>query len=263
MIDSRPAGARHLRGTGLLAAALLAAATSPLPAAETDRAAAARAYESQARRLEAEMDAAQAAWSDQRRLVADLDAAAATLERACADREIAASELRRLEARFEAALEAAYRQAKRTSEARLRVYDEMDRASAAARALDAAAAPPAGEGPAGLWRVEVEWSELVGVMRLEVAGTLVRGTYRMSNGRSGSLVGSWGGERVDLTRVDRETGRDAELEAELDEDGALEGTWQRFDLVDGHQATGRWRAVRIGSADEVPELGAAGDPERD
>lgn len=219
---------------------------------------AAREYEAEARRLNGEIDQAEAAWDEQYRLYQDLLATARALEAGFADPEVTPGDLRALEDRYEGALEAAVRQARRTSELRRRVYDGMDRLAEVARRMESERSAVFDQPmPAGLWRVEVESADLVGLLRLEVAGTLVRGSYRLSNGRSGSVTGTWSGDRLKLTRVDAESGRDAVLDAVLDRDEqTLEGTWQRFELADGRPASGRWRGVRIGSEDEIPELGS-------
>jgi len=215
-------------------------------------------YEAEARRLNLEIDEAEAAWDEQYRLYRDLLSAARALEAGFADPEITPAGLRALEDRYEAALEAAVLQARRTIERRRRVYDGMERLAEAARRVEARRSEELEAPlPAGLWRLEVEAGDLAGLLRLELDGTLVRGSYRLSNGRSGSVTGSWSGDRLELTRVDRESGRDAVLAATLDrDDETLEGTWQRFELADGRPASGRWSAVRVGSEDELPELGS-------
>lgn len=236
-----------------LLAALGAASAVAQPAGE-----AARDYESEARRLNVEIDEAEAAWDEQYRLYRDLISAARALEAGFAGPDVTPSELRDLEDRYEAALEAAYRQARRTIDRRRAVYDGMERLAEAARRVEANRRAELEQPlPAGLWRLEVEATDLVGLLRLEVEGTLVHGSYRLSNGRSGSVAGSWAGDRLELTRVDAESGRDAVLSATLDRsEETLEGTWQMFELADGRPAAGRWSAVRIGAEDELPELGS-------
>jgi len=244
-----------LLGFGAIALAVVAWA---LPASAQQGRDAVRGYEAEARRLNGEIDRAAAAWDEQYRLYDELLAAARALENGFADPELGAVDLRLLEDRYEEALDAAYRQARRTIELRRTVYDGMDRLSEAARRVDAERRQELEQPlPAGLWRLEVEGTDLLGLLRLEVEGTLVRGSYRLSNGHSGSVAGSWHGDRVSLTRVDSESGRDAVLEADLDRAReTLEGTWQRFELSDGRPAAGRWSAERIGSEDELPDLGA-------
>jgi hypothetical protein len=109
--------------------------------------------------------------------------------------------------------------------------------------------------PGGVWRMEIDGTDLVGVLRLEVAGAGVRGTYRLSNGRRGSVSGTYGAGRLDLTRFDGGSGRDAVLRADVDEQGGtLAGEWVRFELGAGEPGSGTWSATRVSAEDEVPDL---------
>lgn len=217
---------------------------------------AAAEFAADSRRLEDDVTAAQGAWDEQRRLYQDLLAAAQALESALADADASASRLRALEDRYAAALEAAVRQARLTSDSRRRVYDGMDRLAAAGRRVEqekrAAYDLPM---PAGLWSVALPDSDIVGLMRLTASGTMVSGDYRLSNGRSGSVSGTYAGGRLDLVRVDSQSGRDGSLSAEVDAGrGTLSGSWQRDQLNSGGAALGTWTAVLLGPGDEVPDL---------
>jgi len=209
-------------------------------------------------RLEDDVTAAQNAWEEQRRLYQTLLAASQALEAGLDDPDATSRSLRTLEDRYAAALEAAFRQARVTSDSRRRVYDAMDRLAAAGRRVEQekrqAFDVPI---PAGLWRIDLPDGSIVGLMRLTANGTLVSGDYRLSNGRSGSLSGAYSGGRLELVRVDSQSGLDASLTATVDAArGTLSGSWQRTELASGGPAMGRWSGVRLGPGDEVPDLDA-------
>lgn len=232
----------------------LAWATSPPASAQN----AAADFAAESRRLEDDVTAAQAAWDEQHRLYQDLLAAAQALESALENADASSATLRALEDRYATALEAAVRQARLTSDRRRRVYDGMDRLAASGRRVEqekkAAYDVPI---PGGLWRIEVPDGDLVGLMRLSLSGALVSGDYRLSNGRHGSVSGTYAGGRLDLVRVDSQTGRDLSLTAEVDAGrGSLSGAWQRTELASGGPAMGTWTGVRLGPGDEVPDLNA-------
>lgn len=98
----------------------------------------------------------------------------------------------------------------------------------------------------GVW--EVTWlpSGRSGTFYLDQSGTLVTGQYRLGSQRSGSLRGTFVGNKLYLERVDSERGRDAEIEGFLDADGTrIKGTWQAYELVQGGLPHGQWVARRV------------------
>ncbi|MDQ7007036.1 MAG: hypothetical protein Q9Q40_07370 [Acidobacteriota bacterium] len=98
----------------------------------------------------------------------------------------------------------------------------------------------------GVW--EVTWlpAGTTGTFYLDQSGTLVTGQYRLGARRSGSLRGTFVGNKIQLERVDAERGRDAELEGFLDEEGGvIRGTWQSFEMVQGGLPHGQWVARRV------------------
>ena len=219
---------------------------------------AAAEFAADSRQLENDVTAAQRAWDEQHRLYQGLLVAAQALESALGDADASANELRALEDRYSVALEAAVKQARLTSDRRRKVYDGMDRLAAAGRRVDAEKRAiydvPM---PGGLWRIELPGSNVVGLMRLTANGTMVSGDYRLSNGRHGSVSGTYAGSRLELVRVDSQSGRDGSLSAEVDADaGTLEGSWQRTELASGGPSMGTWTGVHLGPGDEVPELDA-------
>ncbi len=97
----------------------------------------------------------------------------------------------------------------------------------------------------GVW--EVTWlpAGTKGTFYLDQSGTLVTGQYRLGSTRSGSLRGTFVGNKIQLERVDSQRGRDAELEGFLDEEGGvIRGTWQSFEMVQGGLPHGQWVARR-------------------
>ena len=241
------------------ASALVLLTLLPLgAAAQAASQSAAATFAAESRRLEDDVSAALGSWEEQRRLYRDLVAASQALETALADADASSSRLRALEDRYTAALEAAVRQARLTSDSRRRVYDGMDRLAAAGRRVDqekrAAYDVPM---PGGLWRIDLPQSGIVGLMRLTANGSLVSGDYRLSNGRSGSVRGTYSGGRLQVVRFDSQSGQDGTLMAEVDAGrGTLRGTWQRDQLATGEPAMGSWTGVRLGPGDEVPDLDA-------
>jgi hypothetical protein len=231
--------------------------TEPATLGATEPADAAREFEAEAARLEAANDATQEAWQVQDGLVRDLLDEAGVLESTYADPDATADELRAIEARYEAALGAAYRQARATIASRRQVYDQMDKLAALGRRIEAERravfdAPL----PGGLWRMEIPGSDLVGILQLDSEGGTVRGTYRLSNGARGTVSGSYSGaSHLELTRSDSAGGLDAALSGNIDVDsGTLEGTWVRFELGSGQPGSGTWTATRVSDESELPDL---------
>lgn len=106
--------------------------------------------------------------------------------------------------------------------------------------------PMSGEVLSGVW--EVTWlpSGKTGTFYLDQSGTLVTGQYRLGSQRSGSLRGTFVGNKLYLERVDSQRGRDAEIEGFLDADGTrIKGTWQAYELVQGGLPHGQWVARRV------------------
>jgi hypothetical protein len=86
---------------------------------------------------------------------------------------------------------------------------------------------------------------IAGTLYLDQSGTLVTGQYKLSNGMSGSLQGTYVNSKLYLQRIDAVRGRDAEIEGSLDAEGMrLKGTWQNFELVQGGLPRGQWMARR-------------------
>ncbi|MFN7965680.1 MAG: hypothetical protein U0V87_08330 [Acidobacteriota bacterium] len=107
-------------------------------------------------------------------------------------------------------------------------------------------ARPTGQEPlTGVWDLVWMPGSIAGTLYLDQSGTLVTGQYKLSNGMSGSLQGTFVNGKLYLQRIDAVRGRDAEIEGALDSDGLrLRGTWQNFELVQGGLPRGQWTARR-------------------
>lgn len=100
----------------------------------------------------------------------------------------------------------------------------------------------------GTWRVVMEPGGQEGLMALQLDGTLVQGTYRLSGNWSGSLRGTLVSEKVRLERIDSQIGYAATLYGKLMSRGStarLEGTWEATQLAAGLPSGGSWYAERI------------------
>jgi DNA-binding protein YbaB len=242
----------------LLAFALSGLASAALAAGGAGDAA--RAFEAEEARLEENLGDAQATWQEQDGLVRVLLDESKALETAYADPNATSAELRKLEDGYEAALDEAYKQARATIASRRRVYDQMDKLAALGKKIAAERralldAPM----PGGVWRIEVPSgaATVVGVMQLEADDSGgVHGTFRLSNGRHGTVSGRYGGGHLELTRLDGGSGLDAALRADVDEQsGTLAGEWVRYELGAGEPGSGRWSAMRVSDERELEELG--------
>jgi hypothetical protein len=95
----------------------------------------------------------------------------------------------------------------------------------------------------GTWRVVMEPGGQEGMMALQLDGTLVQGTYRLSGDWSGSLRGTLVSGKVRLERIDSQVGYAATLYGKLTARGAtarLDGTWEATQLAAGLPSGGSW-----------------------
>jgi hypothetical protein len=100
----------------------------------------------------------------------------------------------------------------------------------------------------GTWRIVMEPGGQEGLMTLQLDGTLVQGTYRLSGNWSGSLRGTLVSGKVRLERIDSQVGYAATLYAKLTARGdsaRLEGTWEATQLSAGLPSGGSWFAERV------------------
>ena len=142
-----------------------------------------------------------------------------------------------------------YRSLSESADRKLAMVEQLLRQqeALARRVAELRARAPVEEGVlTGEWEVVWRPSNLRGTFYLDQSGTLVTGQYRLGPRRTGSLRGTFVGNKIRLERVDSERGRDAELEGYLSSDGSrIEGTWQAFEMVQGGLPRGQWIARRV------------------
>lgn len=156
--------------------------------------------------------------------------------------------LRDLEARLSLARESAYLRSKESGEARIRIYERMERLTELAQAVETnnPSSLAGSDGPSGLWQIDLEPIKAYGLMKLDVQGQLVTGSYRLSNGNRGSLKGTWTGDGLVLDVIHSERGLVGTLEGELDRSrDELQGRWNAMELGAGEPAAGSWQATMV------------------
>lgn len=112
---------------------------------------------------------------------------------------------------------------------------------------------PGADPLSGTWQVVMEPGGQEGLMFLQLDGTLVQGTYRLSGDWSGSLRGSLVSGKVRLERVDSQLGFVATLYGNLVGSGdsaRLEGSWEATQLAVGMPSGGSWLAERVDETEQ-------------
>jgi hypothetical protein len=141
----------------------------------------------------------------------------------------------------------------------LALEDQALRVEALTRAFDALRR----RGPAtpldGTWDLAMTPAGRQGVLHLVQTGTLVTGDYAMADGSTGSLTGTFAGNRARLERVDAAAGRDSVLDGTLTAPDQLEGTWLATIFGRGVAESGTWIARR--KTDLPPAAAPATPPE--
>jgi hypothetical protein len=100
----------------------------------------------------------------------------------------------------------------------------------------------------GTWRLAIEPGGHDGLMYLQLQGTLIQGTYRLSGDWTGSVRGTFVSGRVRLERIDSQIGFASIMRGRLDVDGGkarLLGTWEATQLASGMPGAGNWVAERV------------------
>jgi hypothetical protein len=161
--------------------------------------------------------------------------------------------LRELETQLGVARERAYSATSEAAELRRHLYARMERLAELGEEIEQERKKTLDEFShiSGFWRIEILPQEDFGLLLLEVEGTLVTGTYRLSDGTRGSIHGTVADNRLDLERVDAETGADSTLEGEFDpETGELAGSWHAKELATGEASSGDWTALKLPPAEQ-------------
>ena len=107
-------------------------------------------------------------------------------------------------------------------------------------------------GLTGLWQVELEPTGVFGLVRFNADGTLVTGSYRLSDNAQGSLRGTIASNRLELEQIDADGGFVATLRGQLNPVGGLiEGSWLSVDVSGGAPQSGEWTGRKLSAAGSV------------
>lgn len=213
----------------------------------------------QAEILEQDLDGVVAARERARVAVDELRALNNQLAELLGDFDAPVSEMRRLEGRIATALDNAYQSLQASARARNQVYDQMEFLSELAGQMEPAAAPEPidADNPEGLWELRLEPIGVRALVELRfqrggVNNSLIAiGTYRGSNGGSGTLRGTFAGSRMELEVMDERRGKVAEMSGVVGLDGRLEGTWRAIQsgLGESRPAGGTFAGNRTASSE--------------
>jgi hypothetical protein len=187
------------------------------------------------------------------RAVRELQRLSRRADQELSNRERPYERLRELETQLAAARERAYSATSEAAELRRHLYARMERLAELQEQIEQERKKTLDEFSylSGFWRIEILPQEDFGLLLLEVEGTLVTGTYRLSDGSKGSIQGTVADNRLDLERIDSRTGSDSTLRGEFDlETGELHGSWHRKDVAGGTPVTGDWTARKLPPAEQ-------------
>lgn len=241
-------------GYAVLLAALLACVTA-LPAAAQSRDALEQAFIMENSLLERESDRYAVARQKDREALERLVQLAVEMDQALFDAGVPVSELRALDGELNVARETAMERLRATAELRSSIFRSLDRLDHLGGEIEMSEDRSLVETDdlSGIWQIEAytSFAGTFGLMKLELNGAVVSGTYRLSNGKQGSVKGNLVGDKLSLTRVDTELGDDLWIEAVFDrEAGRLEGNWKAKIMGTGRPDHGEWTAVKV-SRDEA------------
>ncbi|MDX1631354.1 MAG: hypothetical protein R3234_05815 [Thermoanaerobaculia bacterium] len=230
---------------------LLAAMAQPIPAAREPSIA--DWLEMQIEVEERILDRARQAYRRTRSLQEQEEARLATLEARLDD--LLGSErpdrgtLRRLEDSVREVRVVVTDRADRAAELREEIGDQIARIELLS---DLRANLPRREDPlSGQWELQIFPQGQMGIMDLDLDGTLVTGTYVLDGGFTGSLRGTFVGNHVRLERIDAERGFDIVYEGDLDTTTErIEGGWRATHLTRPGPTGGEWIAHRSETGEE-------------
>jgi hypothetical protein len=132
-----------------------------------------------------------------------------------------------------------------------RVADQQLRVAGLEAALAILRDQPRGD-LTGTWDLRIDPGAEKGTLQLEQHGTLLSGDYRMTNGGTGSITGTFAASILRWERVDATAGRDAVFTGSLVA-GALEGDWLATVYGRGTSEVGRWHATRVETPPAAPD----------
>ena len=235
----------------VLLAAFAAVAPAAPASAQSDDAVLRRAFDFEQRLLRQQLTDYSRARQQEITAEARLDEVALQVSQQVQRTNPSAVALARLRAGFDEAVATAAAAAERSR----RLRDSIDarvQALALLSSLQAAARPAAvADVLTGAWQVTIAPNDLGGSFELRQDGTALSGTFRLDDGRSGSLRGSFIDHRVLIERIDSRIGFDAIFEAYVSvHDGRMAGFWQPTDLATGGTGGGGWAAAKLAGEGE-------------
>jgi hypothetical protein len=102
----------------------------------------------------------------------------------------------------------------------------------------------------GDWHIRIDPGAQEGDLHLSLEGTLLGGTYSLEGAMTGSVRGTYVGDRLRFDRVDSRLGFSAVFYGRLLPDGTVAGTWEATDLSGGGPSSGTWSAVKRNDGEE-------------
>ena len=237
--------------TPALAAFLLLAATAPdATSLESLR----DSWANEAQRLDRDQAEYVQAVAEQDKTIAALQAARQAVNDAIANPQVKVAELRRLEDALTDARDAATHAAEDAAALRRRIYDSIEQMEL----LGAEMELPEGDLVSsadvdGMWRAEWDSSGDFGVVKLETKGNLVTGTYRITDGRSGTLSGTVTDREMRVETINAQTGARAQVNLTFDSGRrSASGTLLRQDLASAVAAAGNLELRKMDDS-EAPD----------
>jgi hypothetical protein len=105
----------------------------------------------------------------------------------------------------------------------------------------------------GDWRIRVDPGAQEGDLHFSLDGTIVTGSYSLQGGFTGSVRGTFVGDRVKIDRIDSRLGFLAVYYGRLMPDGVtITGTWEGTELNNAGPTSGTWTAERKPEPEEEP-----------
>ena len=185
----------------------------------------------------------------ERDALARLDVLSSQIDGQIERNDLPIEELRRAERELVEAAEIATARLRQTALARIQVYDQRQRLILLERRLAEAGGGPLvpDSGISGLWQLQMEPGGAFGLMRVQADGTLLSGTYVLSNGEQGSIRGTVIDNEVEIERIDTSQGFVDTLQGDFDAPrGFLRGRWTGNELAPaGRPTTGTWTGRRL------------------
>lgn len=105
----------------------------------------------------------------------------------------------------------------------------------------------------GDWSIRIDPGAQEGDLHLSLDGTIVTGNYSLQGGFTGSVRGTFVGDRVKFDRIDSRLGFLAVYFGRLMPDGvSVTGTWEGTELNNAGPTSGTWTAAKKPETEEEP-----------